>query len=237
MSELLVGSGGGQPPAGEPEARPMGLGEILRGADQDGRSLPWYRRRGILVALVVAAVVVITVVTDLPQPTTRSSSIADEAAVVKSINTYLLDCSTSVTQALQLRGYALEANLPSSDRMRIPGLLRDDEAACTVTNNDTLTLASIQAPGTPAGKQMGRAVQAVSLWATSDATTVVLAIEQLTASRASEHQPKALSQLNRGLRYASADRAKALDDVRAAGALLDTTLPAPKIPALPKAAS
>ncbi|MDA8296940.1 MAG: hypothetical protein M0004_10215 [Actinomycetota bacterium] len=199
-----------------------------------GRPRVWYRRRGPLLALVVAAILAVTVVTDLPQHTSRAAAIAQERSVVEAINTDAGSCTFSVGEAFRLYNDAQSPSLAPSNRMRIPGLLRDDQAACSFTNNDIFNLSGIETPGSAPGREMSQAVSTVTTWTTSDALAAIIAIETLVEHPSPAAKAKALATLDKAERFAAEDRAKLHAEVDAANRLLRAHLGYPKLPVLPE---
>lgn len=183
---------------------------------------PWYRRRAFLVCAGVVVVVAAAVISDLPTPTSRASDIQAESAVISEINSDVAPCVFSVHEALTL--YADEAGtLSAAHRSQIPGLLRDDQNACSYTNANIFDLSDIDLLGTPAGKQVGQAVNTATVWATSDALGAIEAVQSLTSDPTDR---KARSTLRGDERLLAADRDKATAEIDTAGRLLDTRLPA-----------
>jgi hypothetical protein len=112
--------------------------------------------------------------------------------------------------------------LSAAHRSQIPGLLRDDQNACSYTNANIFDLSDIDLLGTPAGKQVGQAVNTATVWATSDALAAIEAVQSLTSNPADR---KARSSLHADERLLAADRDKATSEIDAAGRLLATRLP------------
>jgi hypothetical protein len=104
--------------------------------------------------------------------------------------------------------------LSSAHRAQIPALLRDDQTACSYTNDNIFELSDIAAPGSAAGKQVSQAVNTVTVWATSDALGAIEAIQTLTARPGDR---KARSELYTGERLLTQDREKATAEINAAG--------------------
>jgi len=186
-----------------------------------GPRTPWYRRRAFLVAAAVVVVVVAVVVSDLPTPTSRASDIQGEAAIIGEINTDVAPCVFSVHEALTL--YADESGrLSAAHRSQIPGLLRDDQTACSYTNDNIYELSDIDLIGSPAGREVGQAVNTATVWATSDALAAIEAVQSLTKDPADR---RARSKLEADRRLLAADRDKVTSQIDAAGRLLGTRLP------------
>lgn len=190
--------------------------------EPDPARTPWYRRRAFLVGAGVVVVVAVAVLSDLPTPTSRVADIAAESAVIAEINTDVGPCVFSVHEALTL--YADESGrLSAADRSQIPGLLRDDQNACSYTSAGIFDLSDIDVLGTPAGKQVAQAVNTATVWSTSDALAAIEAVQSLTADPVDK---KARTMLEGDEKLLAADRAKATSEIDDAGRLLATRLPA-----------
>ena len=149
--------------------------------EPDGGTRRWYKRRAFLVAAGVVVVVGAAVISDLPTPTSPASDAKAENAVIKQINTDVAPCLFSIREALTLYGDETSGTLSSAHRAQIPALLRDDQTACSYTNDNIFELSDIDVPGSSAGKQVSQAVNTVTVWATSDALGAIEAIQTLTS--------------------------------------------------------
>jgi hypothetical protein len=193
----------------------------------------WYRRRGWLVAIAVLAVVAIAVLTDLPQPASRGVQISGDASIVRQMNADVRGCSYGLSrEVFPIYEDELRHDLAPGQRALVPGLLHDDQAACSFTNQDIYDLSSIEVPSTPSGRYLQHLVGTVTTWVTSDALSAIEAIQKLWVS---PHDPAALRELATAVRELGTDRAVALGDVRAADRLLGARLPPPDVPAVPAA--
>jgi hypothetical protein len=190
-------------------------------SEPDGGTSRWYKRRAFLVAAGVIVVVGAAVISDLPTPTSSASDANSENAVIKQINSDVAPCLFSVREALTLYGDETSGTLSSAHRAQIPALLRDDQTACSYTNDNIFQLSDVAVPGSAAGKQVGQAVNTVTVWATSDALGAIEAIQVLT-SRPGDR--KARSQLRNDERLLVEDRDKATAQIDAAGHALGTRL-------------
>ena len=90
--------------------------------------------------------------TDLPVPTSRASDVAAERSVMSEVNTDLGPCALAVHQAVGIWNLQAAHQLTPADRAPTPGLLSDDQVACSLTNDGVYDLSGIQVPGTPAGQ-------------------------------------------------------------------------------------
>jgi len=189
--------------------------------EPDGKKTPWYRRRAFLVSAGVVVVVGAAVISDLPTATSRASDIQGETTVIGQINTDVGPCVFSVHEALTLYGDE-SGRLSAGDRAQIPGLLRDDQNACSYTDASIFDLSDISPLGSPAGKEVGQAVNTATVWATSDALSAIEAVENLTTHPSDR---RARSSLRTEERLLAADRDKVTSEIDAAGRLLGTRLP------------
>jgi hypothetical protein len=192
--------------------------------------VPWYRRRAVVVGAVVAVVLAITVVTDLPHPTSRPQEIADESTVIGEINTDASPCTFAVKESFSIYGDVTAGTLSASNRAEIPGLLADDQSACSFTDSSIFDLSNIEVPGSAAGRDIGDMVLTVTDWASSDA---VAAIQQIETLAGDPGNGKARSALGADEKLLASDRASAMKELQAADQVLDAHLPAPALPVLP----
>src|SRR5580704_3446218 len=102
----------------------------------------WYRRRSVLVGGALAVVVAITVVTDLPVSTSRAADISSEKGVLSELNTDLAPCAYAVHEAITIWGEQSAHSLSAADRATSASLLRDDQAACSYTNETIFDLSN-----------------------------------------------------------------------------------------------
>lgn len=181
----------------------------------------WRRHRGLAIAAVAIVILVITVLTDLPVSTSRASDIGAERSVMSEVNADLSPCSYSVHQALGIWKLQAAHQLSPADRAPTPGLLGDDQSACSFTNEGIYDLASIQVPGTPAGKELGQLVATVTLWTTSEA---LRAIEDVQALMGDQDDQPVLHDLTKQEALLASDRRTAVSEEAAADADLDTHL-------------
>ena len=199
-----------------------------------GQKRPWYRRRAVIVALGLAAVVAVTVVTDLPVHTSRASDIASEEGVLSELNTDLAPCVLAVHEALEIWGGQSAHTLGANEQATSASLLRDDQNACSFTNETIFDLSNIEVPGSPAGKDMGDLVATSVLWTTSDALSAIEAVQALMLNG---HDTQAQSALLKAERAMAADRKKSLAEWTRADRVLNTRLIRPDIPAMPISAT
>jgi hypothetical protein len=190
----------------------------------------WYRRRATLVAMAVAVVVAITVVTDLPVHTSRASDISSEQGVMSELNPDLAPCALAVHEALEIWGDQSAHTLSAADQAESVSLLRDDQNACSFTDESIFDLSNIEVPGSPAGKDMGDLVATSILWTTSDALKAIEAVQTLMVHGQDESAQASLAKAEDAM---AADRAAGLRELDRADHVLDTKLPRPDMPAMP----
>jgi len=191
---------------------------------------PWYRRRGVLVGLGVAVVLAVAVITDLPSPASRATNIASAAAVIKQVNADIAPCAYSVSEAFTIYGDLTANSLTADNRARVPTLLGDDQAACSLTNQYIFALSDIEIPGSASGRQLADVVSTVTLWATADALGAIDAIEALSTHPG---DVRALAALARYEQLLASDRAAADASMRSIDAMLDARIVSLNLPEVP----
>lgn len=190
----------------------------------------WRRHRGLVIAAVVFVILLITVATDLPVSTSRAADIGAERSLMSEVNSDVAPCALALHQAIGIWTLQATHQLSATDRAPTPGLLNDDQTACSFTSEGIYDLANIQVPGTPAGKHLGQMVGVATLWTTSDA---LRAIEDVQTLMANGKNAATLSDLTKEEKQLTADRHEALADQAAADHLLATHLPPVDMPAVP----
>ena len=219
----------GTPEAAEPPLPndPFTLEGIIA---QEPVSPVWYRRGWVLVAAAVVALIVASVLVDLPTHTTVATDTADQAAVMKQINTALAGCSFAVKETFTIYQDQRAGTLSTADRSLTPSMLRDDQTACSFTSSSIFDLSNVQGTSTPAGKNIGLVVNVATLWATSDA---LAAIEDIQTLATDPTNKKAIADLPEREASLAQGRAQAVGDVQAAEHILHARLPMPDMPELP----
>lgn len=192
---------------------------------------PLYKRRAVIVTGVVVVILAVTAITDLPQSQTRQAQVSEDSAIMKEVNTDLAPCAYAANESFTIWKDQESHTLSPSDISRVPGLLRDDQTACSFTSDSIYDLTSnIDVPQTPAGRPLGQMVGTVTLWATSDALSAIESIQILTSDPGNG---AALKQLQKEEPILAADRARADAQLQAADKVLATKLPALDLPVLP----
>ena len=150
--------------------------------------------------------------------------------MIAEVNTDMAPCVFAARESFTIYGDETHHTLAAGDRARVPGLLRDDQVACSFTNESIYDLSDIDIPGSSAGKDIGAVVSTVTLWATSDALGAIEAIQTLSASPS---DGPGLAELAKSERLLASDRGEADAAVHAAESVLDATLTPLTLPALP----
>ena len=189
----------------------------------------WQRHRRLAIAAAVLVIALITVLTDLPTSTSRASDIAAERSVMSEVNSDLQPCAYAVRQAVGIWALQAHHQLSAAERAPTPGLLSDDQSACSFTNQGVYDLSNIQVPGTAAGKELGQLLATAMLWTTSDS---LRAIEDVQTLMNQPNDAGAVRDLSREEAQLAADRRNALADETAADRDLDTHLQPVNLPAI-----
>jgi hypothetical protein len=187
----------------------------------------WQRHRGLLIAAAVLVIALITVLSDLPVSTSRADDIGAEQSVMGEVNTDLAPCALAIQQAVGIWNLQATHELTPADRAPTPGLLGDDQTACSYTSENIYDLSDIQVPGTAAGKHLGQLVATVTLWSTSDS---LQAIEDVQTLMGDPGNASVLHNLSKEEAQLAADRRTAIAQENAADRNLDTHLPRADLP-------
>jgi hypothetical protein len=187
----------------------------------------WQRHRGLAIAAVVFVVVLITVVSDLPVSTSRAEDISAERSVMTEVNTDLGPCALGVHQAIGIWNLQAEHALTVADRAPTPGLLSDDQTACSFTDESIFDLTNIEVPGTAAGKDLGQLIATATLWTTSDSLRTIEDVQTLMSD---PNDASALRSLADEEKRLATDRSAALSQEDAADRALATRLPSVDLP-------
>jgi hypothetical protein len=194
----------------------------------------WYKRRAWLVSAALIAVVGVTVLLDRSQHSSRSSQIAADSNVIAQVNSNVAPCGEAVRSAIAVYRDMTAHSLTASELRGTPGLLHQDQVACTLRDDSIYQLSTIDVPQTASGRDMGKVVSTVTLWATSDAAA---AIEQVQALVSNPSDALANQLLVHDEQLLAHDRALAGSELGAADTLLQARLPALRLPQLPVPAS
>ena len=181
----------------------------------------WQRHRGLAIAAVALIILLITVLTDLPTSTSRAQDISAERSVMTEVNNDLAPCAFGLNQAVGIWKLQAAHQLTPADRAPTPGLLGDDQSACSFTSEGIFDLSNIEVPGTPAGKHLGQMVGIATLWTTSDALRTIEDVQTLMTNPNDAAARHNLAVENAQL---ASDRKNALADEATADHLLATRL-------------
>ncbi len=187
----------------------------------------WQRHRGLLIAAAVFVILLITVLSDLPVSTSRADDIGAGRSVMSEVNTDLAPCALAIHEAVGIWNLQAAHALTPADRAPTPGLLSDDQTACSFTNENIYDLANIQVPGTAAGKQLGQLVATVTLWTTSDSLRAIEDVQTLMGDPGNTAVRRDLSKEETQL---ATDRRTAIAQENAADRNLGTRLPRVGLP-------
>ncbi len=187
----------------------------------------WQRHRGLAIAAVVFVVLLITVISDLPTSTSRADDITAERSVMSEVNTDLGPCALGVRQAIGIWNLQAAHALTAAGRAPTPGLLSDDQTACSFTDESIFDLTDIDVPGTPAGKDLGQLIATATLWTTSDSLQAIEDVQTLMSDPADASALRSLAVEDKRL---ATDRSTALSQEEAADRALATRLPSVDLP-------
>lgn len=191
---------------------------------------PWRRRPKFLVLLALTVLIAAAVISDLPQHKPKSAQVASAAAVIDDINTSIHPCAYAVSEAFSFYQREEAGALTTSERRQVPGLMRQDGQACSLTSQSIINLGTLTLPSSSYGPYLASAVRSILDWATSDS---VAAVNDLQALVAHPHDTRARTDLAKRETLLASDRLRADHQVDAARRTLGKSLPAPRLPALP----
>lgn len=191
----------------------------------------WYRRPWILTSLAVVLIVAISVVVDLPRPTTKAQDVASQNATIKQINGDLAECAFAVNESFHIYNLEVAAKLSASDKAQVPILLTGDETACSFASQPVYDLTNnIQVQDTKAGKHIDRMLSVVEHWITDNALASIKDIQYLFNHHADASTIRHLGYQERQLAIV---RTQALSDEVLANRVFGLQLDRLKIPSLP----
>ncbi len=203
-------------------------------AGEEASGGPWYRRRAWLVSGALVAVVAVAVIADRPQHSSRPGQISGDSRVMSQVNADVRPCSQALSKSFTILGDLTAHTLTPAQVNEVPGRLRQDQAACSLADASIYQLSTIDVPSSASGRDMGRVVSTVTLWATSDA---VSAIDQIRALSSDPSDGTARSLLRHDEQLLAHDRALAESELGAAGAIVQAKLPALRLAQVPAPAS
>jgi hypothetical protein len=135
----------------------------------------------VLAVAAVVVVIAVTVVTDLPTSSNKASDIAEGRSVIAEISTDAQPCNLGLTESLGFYTDVTSGHITAAHRAQIPGLIRDDDEACSYTNASIDDLAGIDNPSSPTGKMLNTIATNVLVWCDPDALSAIGAITELIA--------------------------------------------------------
>lgn len=194
------------------------------GASQPGTRprRPFWRRRSFLVGGVVAVVLVVAVITDLPQSSTPASKLSDAAATIKEISTDVAACNVGLREAFTIYRKLSAGSLTKSQRSESPSILSDDATGCSYVTPNIVDLASLDLPQVSIGKTLNHVAGRALAWADPDGLT---AIHDIAILLAHPHQAKAAKNLRKEIAQLGRDRSAALAERTKLATELGGTLP------------
>jgi hypothetical protein len=184
---------------------------------------PFYQRRAFLVPGVLTVVLAVVVLTDLPQNSSRTAQLSNDKTVMSEVNSDIGPCSYALGEALNIYGDLSAGSLTSAEQRQVPGLLTDDQTACSFTDDSIYQLSTITVPGSGSGRDLGQLVGTVTLWATADALSAIEQVQVLDSDLSDRHALEALASAEKLLR---SDRAQAEAELAAADRSVQARLPA-----------
>ena len=141
---------------------------------------PWYRRTWALASIGVLAIVIV-VVSDYPQGTTKADRASQYATVQTEIYSGIQSCNSGLVSSITAVGEILDRQ--STDVSTANGILAQAEPNCTPAgNSDLLDLASINVPNILQNYQVRAAIDNLDTWAFPNAAAVVNDLKGLLAN-------------------------------------------------------
>lgn len=187
----------------------------------------WYKRTSFLIVVAMGVIVLASVLVDLPSKVTPASDAAAQTTLLHEINNDVAGCAYAITESFTIYRDFQANTLSAQNRTQVPSMLRDDQAACSLTSSTIYDLANIQPTGSTAGQKVGDIAQLALLWSTTHAQAAIVDIQEIfdgnrdPAKRLSlENDTKALTQ----------ERIAALSDLKSAEAQVHAILPRPNLP-------
>ncbi|MGO9657289.1 MAG: hypothetical protein ACLQVK_26830 [Acidimicrobiales bacterium] len=195
---------------------------------------PLYKRRGVLVPGALTLVLAVVVLTDLPQNSSRAAQISNDTTVMSEVNSDIAPCSYALGETFTIYRDLSAGSLSRSEERQVPGLLTDDQTACSFTDDSIYQLSTITVPGAGSGRDLGQLVGTVTLWATADALSAIEQVQLLDTDPSNGHALKVLAGAEKLL---GSDRAAAEAELAAADRSVGTRLPALDLTEVPASSS
>jgi hypothetical protein len=186
-----------------------------------------FRRFGLPVVAVIAIVVAIAVVTDLPQHESLAGERSSAASLISEVNGDVKPCAYAMGESNTIYRRWLQGYLTASDRSKVPQLLSQDADACSFTSANINSLSTIEEPGSGVGKYLANVISFALDWTTSDALGAIEDFSRLAARR---DDKAASADLRHRAMNLMTDRRDALRALAAAERYLKGPLPALDLP-------
>lgn len=191
----------------------------------------WYRRPWVLITAVIALVVAVSVVTDLPHPISNAQNVSDQNAALRQINFDLKTCNYSITEAFNF--YRLDVNKKmnrSNYNLAVNTYLPEDRQSCSFVSSALADMTgNLQIVDTTAGKQIEKVRLIVVRWIDHDAQN---AIKDIIVLFTHPNDATSLHDLTIEENYLAQDRQTALAYLGRASAALGATLVNLNLPTL-----
>jgi hypothetical protein len=196
--------------------------EPVAGAELPVPKKPLYKRRAVVVPGALTLVLAVVVLTDLPQNSSRAAQISNDTSVMSEVNSDIGPCSYALGESFTIYRDLSAGSLSRSEERQVPGLLTDDQTACSFMDDSIYQLSTITVPGSGSGRDLGQLVGTVTLWATADALSAIEQVQVLDTDPSDRHALKVLAGDEKLL---GSDRAEAEAELAAADRSVRMRLP------------
>jgi hypothetical protein len=176
----------------------------------------------------------VVVLTDLPQNSSRAAQISNDTTVMSQVNSDIGPCSYALGETFTIYRDLSAGSLSRSEERQVPGLLTDDQTACSFMDDSIYQLSTITVPGSGSGRDLGQLVGTVTLWATADALSAIEQVQVLDTDPSNRH---ALELLAGDEKLLGSDRAAAEAELAAADKSVGMRLPALDLTEVPASSS
>jgi len=208
--------------------------EPVAGAELPVPKKPLYKRRAVVVPGALTLVLAVAVLTDLPQNSSRAAQISNDTSVMSEVNSDIGPCSYALGETFTIYRDLSAGSLSRSEERQVPGLLTDDQTACSFMDDSIYQLSTITVPGSGSGRDLGQLVGTVTLWATADALSAIEQVQVLDTDPSNRH---ALELLAGDEKLLGSDRAAAEAELAAADKSVGMRLPALDLTEVPASSS
>ncbi|NNN02347.1 MAG: hypothetical protein HKL86_11000 [Acidimicrobiaceae bacterium] len=190
----------------------------------------WYRRPWVLITFVVAIVVAVSVITDLPHPISKSEDVSAQNASMKQINTDIAPCVYAVKEAFGFYRNSVAGTLTPQKLKVVNTYLPNDQTVCSFASAGMSDLTNnLQVLDTTAGKNIDKLLKVVVTWMDSDGNAAIVDIEYLINHPG---DAKKIADLRKQQNYLTKDREIAIGYLNTASAILGTQLYSLNLPVL-----